>query len=442
MSETAPGANTGDHPDLPAGYTYLGQFLDHDITFDPTTLSEARVDPLALRNFRTPALDLDSLYGAGPIIQPYLYQRDFPFLFQPGATRGTPTTFALGVTPGLAHDLPRTGHGFAVIADPRNDENLIIGQLHLAFLLFHNKVVEGLERRAIPRRSPLRKTVFEEARDLVTWHYQWIVLHDFLPRIADASVIEGVRSEGSILPQICAARSGEPFIPVEFSAAAYRFGHSMVNSEYDYNRVFNHAVGRPATLQNLFDLSGRRGGKASVPIPSDWIIDWRRFFQFDTDMVPGKARLIDPYLSSGLKQIAMGANSHPIDLAVQNLKRGNSLGLPPGQSIARYLGYHPLCPSAIADSGPDGQVAAKYRLHIETPLWYYILKEAQLQTGGTGLGDVGSRIVAEVLIGLVESDQTSFLAREPDWQPTLGPKAGEFTIADLLAYVGDLNPVG
>jgi hypothetical protein len=435
MSEAAEGAVTGDHPDLPAGYLYLGQFIDHDVTFDPTTLSETRVDPLALHNFRTPALDLDALYGAGPAVQPFLYQRKNPALLQFGTTSLRPATNDPGARTALPFDLPRAPHGFALIADPRNDENLIVAQLHLAFIYFHNKVVRDLESGAIPRRSPVRKTLFEEARDLVTWHYQWIVLEDFLPKIVDPGEVARVRAEGSMLSRLCAACGWDPFIPVEFSAAAYRFGHSMINSKYEYNRVFNHATGRPATLKDLFDLSGRRGG--NVPIPSDWIIDWRRFFKIDPGMAPNNTRLIDPYLATELRSLFMGPQAKPLDLARQNLLRGNSLGLPAGQSVARLLKCPRLCPDEIAASLPDGKVAAEHGLHVESPLWYYILKEAQLRGHGLRLGPLGSRLVAEVLVGLIQSDRTSFLHRQPEWQPTLGAKSGEFGMADLVRVVID-----
>ena len=441
MNEDVPGVVTGDHPSLPAGYTYLGQFIDHDITFDPTSLREVQVDPLALRNFRTPALDLDSLYGGGPSVQPMFYQRQNNALFMPGTTSPNRGTNDPGVLPSQVHDLPRTAHGFAVIADPRNDENLIVAQLHLAFLLFHNQVVSGLEGGSIPRRLPGER-VFDEARQLVTWHYQWLVLEDFLPAVIDPNELNQVRARGSMLSRLAAARGSGAFIPVEFSAAAYRFGHSLVNSSYDYNRVFNHATGKPAALADLFDLTGRRGGRAKVPIPSDWIIDWRRFFALDRTLAPGKSRLIDPYLSLGLKEIAMGAGINPLNLAVQNLKRGNSLGLPSGQSIATSLRYDALDAADIAGSGPDGAVAANYELHKETPLWYYVLKEAQLKTRGVRLGPVGSRILAEVFVGLLEGDPSSFLSCEPDWKPSLGGHPGSFTFADLLQFVGDVNPVG
>src|SRR3712207_1382995 len=175
----APDDHTGDNENVPAGFTYLGQFIDHDITFDTTALQELIVDPLALRNFRTPMLDLDCLYGSGPVALPYIYDRADPDKFLIGRTSSNTPGGDPRVPTELPHDLARAPHGFALIGDPRNDENLIVAQTHLAFLRFHNKVVDWLREDPTRREAPLRKTIFEEARDTVIWHYQWVVVHDF-----------------------------------------------------------------------------------------------------------------------------------------------------------------------------------------------------------------------------------------------------------------------
>ncbi|WP_342087718.1 peroxidase family protein [Dyadobacter sp. OTU695] len=428
----------GDNPTLPAAYTYFGQFLDHDITLDTTSLQEILVDPLAVMNFRTPMLDLDSLYGSGPVANPFLYQRGNNDRFLIGTTSSLAPGGDPSVPVSLPHDLPRNSEGFALIGDPRNDENLAVAQLHLTFLKFHNKVVEGLLNKTIPRESPLRKSTFEEARDLVIWHYQWIVLHDFLPRILDPAQLNDVLVNGRRFYNV---NNGQPFIPVEFSVAAYRFGHSMVREAYNYNRVFGFGPGSvtPATLGLLFQFSGlsTRNPQGAVPIPSDWIIDWRRFLEIDPQIQPEFSRGINPQIIPQLHDIP-GLGS----LAVRNLKRGSSMGLPPGQSIARFMGFTPLSPDQIA-TGADGAVAKAHDLHLETPLWYYILKEAEIQGSSTRLGEVGSRIVAEVLIGLLEADSSSFLARKPEWVPTLGPAgSGIFTLADLVKFVDEINPIG
>ncbi|MBD2104768.1 heme peroxidase family protein [Leptolyngbya sp. FACHB-261] len=440
------GDRDGDNPSVPAGYTYLGQFIDHDITLDTTALKEVLVDPLAIQNFRTPALDLDSVYGSGPSGQPFLYDLDDPDQFLIGSTTavaadGRPSKEAIAAKP---NDLPRVSSGLAVLGDPRNDENLIVAQLHLAFLKFHNKVVQGIKNGSIKQSSPVRKTPFEEARDIVIWHYQWIVLHDFLRLILDIQQLDLVLKQGRAFYKPI----GEAFIPVEFSAAAYRLGHSMIRSVYDYNRVFttdqkSPGFITPATLDLLFAFTAKSGTKDDlfeIPVPSNWIIDWRLFFDLDAPVKVNPSRKLDPFLVNPLANLPNVPA--PSSLAVRNLLRGSSLGLPPGQSIARSMGLKPLKPAQIAE-GPDGAVAKQHNFHIETPLWYYILKEAQIQAGGRHLGQLGSRIIAEVFVGLLETDSSSFLSRCPDWKPTLPAKVpGTFTFADLLRFVDDLNPIG
>ncbi len=441
MNDAKPDSPQGDNANVPAGYTYLGQFIDHDITFDTTALQEIIVDPLAVRNFRTPRLDLDSLYGSGPNGQPYLYDLSDPELFLIGTTNEQPGGGDPGIPTKLPNDLPRAQSTLAIIGDPRNDENLIVAQLHLAFLKFHNKIVAGIRDGSITQESPIRKSPFEEARDLVIWHYQWIVLHDFLRRVLDTEQLDQVLKKGRRFFKF----DGEPFIPVEFSVAAYRLGHSMIRAVYDYNRVFTPRPGgaTPATLDLLFRFtakSGELGDFANIPIPSDWIIDWRRFFEIDPNVEVGLSRKLDPFLVDPLKNLPNVPE--PSSLAVRNLRRGRSMGLPSGQSIARFMKFKPLSKSDIG-KGPDGAVAKKHKFDVESPLWYYILKEAQIQGKGKRLGQVGSRIVAEVFVGLLEADSSSFLARNPEWQPILpAEKPGTFTMADLLKFVGDINPIG
>lgn len=433
----------GDNVDAPAGYTYLGQFITHDITFDPTTLQDAVTDPSALINLRTPCLDLDSVYKAGPAADPYLYQRQDRDLFLIGETSEKRGPVNESILPSLPFDLPRAANGYAIIGDPRNDENLIIAQLHLLFLRFHNKVVEDLRKGTIPRKSTSR-SIFEEAKELVTWHYQRIVLDDFLPLFLDRDQLKAA------LKKRCFYKPGDtPFIPVEFSAAANRFGHSMVRNAYDYNRVFRFPKNgvQPgytvvARLDLLFRFTGSSGPGNAVPIPSEWIIDWRRFFLLDDRVKVVSGRRINPFVSDFFHKIPPPPPPPFNSIVTRTLLRGRSLGLPSGQSVALYMGFTPLSENEIA-GGPDGKVAAKYGFHIESPLWYYVLKEAEIQGKGQRLGEVGSRIVSEVLIGLLENDSSSYLVRNPNWKPTLPSKVpGEFTMADLINYVGEPNPIG
>jgi hypothetical protein len=444
MLDKDPQGPKGDNDKIPAGYTYLGQFIDHDITLDTTSLQDALSDPLAIQNFRTPALDLDSLYGAGPVAQPYLYSREDSDQFAIGQTRrgrGDPT-----IPEGMPNDLPRASSLFALIGDPRNDENLVVQQLHLLFLKFHNKIIREIKAARIPRTAPFRKTIFEEARDLVVWHYQWIVLNDFLPKILDKKVLADVLTHGR--------RFYKPrkhaFIPLEFSGAAYRFGHSMVREAYEYNRVFttkrladDPPPRFPGTLALLFQFTGLSGlgQDDTAPTPSDWIIDWRRFFAIEGgDRKPGLSRAMDPLISGTMHKIP-AKPGETFSLPERNLLRGVRLKLPSGQSVARAMGFKPLTKAQISTED-DGKEAARLDLAEDSPLWYYILKEAEIQGEKKHLGQVGSRIVAEVFVGLLDRDPSSFRVRRPGWAPTLPRKdADDFTMADLVRFVGDISPI-
>ncbi len=443
MVDANPGDPNGNNPNVPAGFTYFGQFIDHDITLDLTSLGEKEKDPLGIENFRTPSLDLDSLYGLGPDGSPQLYARN-PVA---GEKHGPKFLIGKNFNSGegeFRNDLPRSPEGFALIGDHRNDENLLVAQTHLALLKFHNKVCDMLS--AAPNPPP---DVFQEARKLVTWHYQWIVLHDFVERITEPGIVAKILHDGRKFYRF----KRVPFMPVEFSAAAYRLGHSMVRQRYAHNRVFT-----AADFNLFFAFTGLSGGiigdLAPTPptpppntafprLPSNWIIDWRRFHELgDMGGAPvtmTASRRIDPFLVSSLHNLPGGGGN----LAFRNLKRGVMLGLPSGQDVARHMRIrNPLTPAEIA-SGSDGLVAKQQGLDRTTPLWYYILKEAQVKKGGLGLGPVGSTIVSEVFVGLVHGDQTSYLWREANWKPTLpSAVAGKFTFADLLRFVNDINPIG
>ena len=430
MIDDAAESPSGDSS-IPAGYTYLGQFIDHDITFDPTPIPDQRIDPAALRNFRTPKLELDSVYGLGPDAQPYLYSPEDDgkrFKLRIGETAvggGEP------IAGGMPNDLLRLEKD-AIIGDKRNDENLAVAQTHLAFIKFHNKIVDQLLAEGVDESH-----VFEEARRLVTWHYQWIVLNDFLPRILEPMVINDILVDGRKYYQPI---PGTTYMPVEFSGAAYRLGHSMVREVYSFNRVFTEGGLTPATLSLLFQFSGLSG--SNVPVPSDWIIDWSRFYDLGTmtsaNFKFNFARKLDPFAAPTLHAIPGGVGALP----ELNLHRGLRLELPSGQRIARHIGVAELSPDEI-ETGSDGAVAAAEGFLEESPLWYYILKEAQIRNNGQRLGAVGSLIVAEVFIGLLQSDVQSYLFQEPEWLPELSEQSdGKFEMADLLKFVDDINPIG
>jgi Animal haem peroxidase len=417
---------------IPAGYTYLGQFIDHDVTFDTTPQLRRDTDPRTLVNVRTPRLDLDSLYGSGPMDQPFLYDwgdsAPFPgvkLLVGENPPEDEVTKAALAKV-----DLPRNQQGRALVGDARNDENLIISQLHLLFIHFHNKVVDQLATGA---EHFERTELLEEAQRIVRWHYQWIVTHDFLPRIVGKKMADSVLqpSDGDAAPTVKRKFfkwADEPFMPVEFSAAAFRFGHSMVRDTY---RV-NDTAGVPIFLQG--NESGRHLGGLRR-LPDSLRIEWDQFFPTSSPMTAATANSrmdsmrIDERLAPRLRQVPPDRKA----LARLNLRRGHRLGLPAGPLVADAMGEARLSEKDLHLDGIDATTRGV--LVHATPLWYYVLREAaHLGDGGQRLGLVGGRIVAEVLAGLLEGDPSSYLHAEKPWKPDLGETEGSFTIRDLIRF--------
>jgi hypothetical protein len=413
--------------DIPAGYTYLAQFVDHDITFDPTSKLVGDNDPDALVNFRTPRFDLDSLYGSGPKDQPFLYDwssRDHP---------GTKLLVGCTVSDGaLVFDLPRNEQGRALIGDARNDEHLIISQLHLLFIRFHNSVVDHLSTRH-PAWGSTR--LFEEAQQQVRRHYQWIVMHDFLERIVGRPVAEAATAERWFYKW-----EDEPFIPVEFSGAAYRFGHSMVRPDY----TLNAHMPRPATIFADRDHAGELDHLGGFRrLPGVLAIDWAFFYELSAKQPLGTrshgierplaSRRIDTNFAGGLFNLPVNVAMQP-ELPRLNLLRGHALRLPAGSRVARAMCVKPL---ASEDLLRDVPANVRDAVRRAPPLWYYILCEANTERGNGGhhLGPVGGQIVAEVLAGLLEADPSSYLHAKAHWKPTL-PRAarGDFTMPDLVRF--------
>ena len=313
-------------------------------------------------------------------------------------------------------DLPRNSQNRALIGDPRNDENVIVNQLHLAFLKFHNAVIDHLSAK--PRTH--ENTLFREAQRVVRWHYQWIVLHEFLPLIVGRDVVDDILTYGRRVYKW----QNEPFIPVEFSVAAYRFGHTMVRGTYQLNGDFGAPIFDINTGGN--DPNDLRGGvRPESPGIFRRFVEWDRFFEFEkSSQTPQKSARFDTKLATPLFELT---GLEEGSLATRNLERGLAFGLPAGQDVARFLKQEIL-------SQRDLSELADYGFDTRTPLWYYILREADLIEEGERLGPIGGRIVAEVLIGLMQADNDSFLRRDPLWQPTeLGTK-GSFPMTDLLRF--------
>jgi heme peroxidase len=436
---------------IPALYTYLGQFIDHDITFDPVSLLTQFQDPDGLIDFRTPALDLDNIYGRGPSDQPYMYDG---LKFQLGDVltgSGLPN----------ANDLPRFA-GRALIGDPRNDENSIVSQLQGLFHRFHNRIVDdnpGLDFPALQQR--------------VRFHYQYMVLHDFLPRIVTDTVLNALQTGGRYDRTKLRFFHWKnfPFMPVEFSVAAYRLGHSMVRPGYRLNDAAD-------MLLPIFpdpSLPGSVGLTGFQTMAPGRAIDWGRFIDIDQRAYGGEgqdadnarrlqfAYRIDPSLVDPLAHLPPTvASDPPPSLPLRNLERAWRLGLPSGQAVARAMQLTPLADAdiligkavAVQDPGvtptPIAQIA-NGAFANNCPLWTYILAEAALdQTPVTipvsgpartvttpQLGLVGGRIVAEVIVGMMFGDPSSVLSLDPLWVPTTGPG---FALKDLVAYALGQGP--
>ncbi len=513
-----------DDPTVPAGFTYLGQFIDHDLTFDKTQAALGEnVSVEALIQGRSPALDLDSLYGRGPSNpEDQKFYLDGVRL-RTGPTAATPFPDAGTNADLIGFDLPRSGLGStksarrqAMIPDPRNDENLAVAQTHLAFIRFHNRMVDKLASKGIPSSM-----LFAGARRRVVKHYQWMVVTDFLPRIVDRTILHDVFKNGRKVFEIIPGREdydkldyyvdnnesqparphmwvrpGDmPTMPIEFSVAAYRLGHSMVRGAYQWNRVFRSGGPGPiATLDLLFNFSGTSGTLSPLPppspseppvdpddpeagdferLPTNWIADFRRLYNFGeagrNDLKVPEAdfnvtKRIDTLLVDPLKLLPLGSfdardlperpPEEQRNLAFRNLTRAQMVSLASGQQMAELMAacgidVTPLTEEQIINGNGGADLRGlspeqKSELSRNTPLWFYALREAELNNGR--LTGVGGRIVAEVFHRAIEGSQISIL-RQPWWRPSLGPDRNTFRMVDLMLFAFEgradlLNPLG
>ncbi len=457
-TESDPYGSNPDNATMTAGTTFIGQFTDHDITFDQTSLLGVPQDPLTSRNTRTPALDLDSVFGGGPGVRPDLYVDNDDGTVGPKMKIGTG---------GVHEDLPREendGSFPAIIADPRNDENMMVGGLHCAHILFYNRVLDELgdrDLRVFPcHQGDLRhrNTAFLLARQATLWHYQWLLVNEHLPQICGQEVVDDVLKRGN---RFYKPPAGDGFMPIEFSAAAYRFGHSMVRPSYRAN--FSSGTGDSSSPAKapffgvVFDpkegnTPGDRGDLlGGFPAPRRYI-GWQTFFDLgDGQVKPNKrvdAKVSKVLFDLPLPTIAPHTETAPLVLAQRNLLRQLTWGLPSGQDVAKAMREEPL------GKGDLQEIAGVYKpFGTSTPLWYYILAEGKARENGLHLGPVGGRIVAETLIGLLRADPNSYLSAFPRFKPFLGAdlKMGstpapevtgtkDYTRAHFLFYAGVVEP--
>lgn len=430
---------------IPAGYTYLGQFIDHDISLDLSRIPFTQIAATRgrFRNGRTPFFDLETLYGS-EIADPVTGVTRRDLMADDVNLRLGPTVSVTGLPDVFDNDLYRTPDGTPVAIDARNDENLIISQLQVAFIKFHNSIVRkfGLSGN----------DGFERARRLVIQHYQWVVLEDFIPKIVKCDVLAEARNG---VRMFYPGSLDESIMPLEFSVGAYRFGHSMIRNVYNWNdRITDDSIGSLTSINRLMRLNGRfrfdvHGTRS---LPNEWLINWRWFFDIDGSKHREPARFnyahaIDPSISSRLDSFAFDVAGGPggeLSLSALDLFRSRAVGLASGQAIAKRITNDEtsvLNPDVI---GHFTQLSG--RILNETPLWLYLLVEAASDSGGAKLGAVGSRIVAETFLELIARSEFSILGRDFKSDPDFLGTDGRFGMAELLTYAdlnGDLiDPVG
>jgi len=373
-----------------AGQPFFGQYLAHDLTADRSPL-RAHADIDALRNIRSPRANLEALYGGGPVGSPYLYDQ------------ADPAKLLLGAD---GRDVPRNQQGIALIGDPRNDVHAFMTGLQVAFIHTHNRLVDRLRADGVPESE-----LFDDARRALTWHFQWVILNDFLPNLVGSPMTQAVLRDDLRFYRVV----GDPFIPVEFADAAFRYGHSQIKGDYQLRRGGQRFPVFP-------DLAGFR------PLTPEHVIDWTLLFDVPGHPPAQRAKPIDGQLPASLIRLPESITgvvevSAYQSLAARDLQRGVGTALPSGEAVAHAVGVQPLTRHELALG--DWQ--------DETPLWLYVLREAAIRGDGDRLGEVGGRIVAEVIVGIIRHDPESYLTNDPSWRPTLpSHERGRFKIRDLL----------
>jgi hypothetical protein len=495
---------------IPAVYTYWGQFIDHDmtantdrpdkdgrpigdITKDPLTPVPATDVPGILVNLRRPTFDLDSVYGNGPGLDEHYCHVDAGGPDTPmydgirmrvGVNDDSPGIPGVKIPPveDLSRDLPRIGKlvsagimtfddvppglkGIPVdevdtrpfIGDLRNDENLIVAQFHLAVLRFHNKVVDKVEADPAAFGLPANACDadrFDVVQRLVRYHYQWLVVNDYLRTVTLPGIVDKILVGGTKKYQ--PLPNGDLFAPLEYSVAAFRFGHSMVRGGYDHNRNFGAPVPstvtpvqRFASFEDLFRFTGnghvleaditksrRNPFRGLKTLPFNWIIEWERMTNKSDPNEAHFARKIDTRLAPPILNMVNEGTAADIQddahtpvrkllrgLAVRNLLRGYLLSIPTGQAVADAMGVARLTEAELRKNNTDATNLALQGggFLVNTPLWFYILKEAEVRADGNSLGELGSRIVVETQVGIMKHDPNSYL-NDPDgpWDPSKG----------------------
>ncbi len=430
---------TDNNAEQEVGYTYLGQILTHDISLDLDSKLGESNDPTTIRNRATPWLDLDTIYEHDGNAAP----RD----------PDDRAKLLLGNHVGNERDFARTEEGRALIADRRNDENNNVAQLSAMLMAFHNRMVDDLRAEGSPGGD---ERLFQKARALTVQHWQSAVLNQFLPEFIDQALLDDTIANGPQYYSMSDANKG--MIPVEFSVAAFRFGHSNARGRYTLNENFDRV--------RMFPLSESELGRnllGNQIIPPERQIEWERFFDFnsfqgdlddDVDQFAGLqvGRKVDRFLARPMLRLPIGGPGLPdfildtentvaglpvVSLANISLFRSKAMGLPSGQDVAARMGFDPIPNEAFGLCDPGDPCAfGDLPLPVdidEAPLLLYLLEEARLQQEGEQLGQVGSRIMADVVIGLLLADPDSILRK-----PFVSPVTGDDVVfmEDMLLHLG------
>ncbi len=395
------GSDTEENGPASAGMTFLGQFIDHDITLDATSALGTRIVPSTIPNVRTPTLDLDCVYGAGPEATPFLYGS------------GDAEGMLVFGTAENAFDLARTSNGTALIGDPRNDENLLVSQIQGAFIALHNILMTmfanesdaqsdihdcarmGTAHDDWAQHVHPTQLSFEEVRRFVRMHYQWVVWNEFLPAFVDQSCLDEARINDLF-------GHDAAVMPVEFTGAAYRFGHATTQPGYRL-----HAGADPTSMTTLLGF-GRRDTASNI--------EFAQFFDIDGVGAP-KARPVGtsigapllslPFIHDEMELHDVGVTlplSQTQNLPLRNILRDRyTYQLMHGQKIAHDLNHRLGADIPILDV-PD--VLAHHGIQ-KTPLWFYCLQEGK-EFGHDKLAGVGGSIVSSVFARLLRLDPTTY----------------------------------
>jgi hypothetical protein len=375
-----------DSATISNGLSIFSQFMAHDCTFEVTSKFKG-IGGKSLENHRTYQMDLDCLYGQWT--QDFLYDADDRDKLLLGDRMEDDCER-------VWYDLQRNKQCKAIIPDARNDENIIVSRFQVLFIDLHNCMVDIA-------RKQCQKNIFEEARRQTIWIYHWLIVHEYLKKMLDPEIFEDILANGpKYFTDPC-------FLPLEFTGAAFRVGHSQTRQS---NRI------NVDTEKDLFELG--------VFTVMEHFVDWNYLFDMGNMKVQA-AKKIDTKIQKAFHDLPFIQSSvkRERSLVWRNLKRGVIYGLPSGEDVAYRMCIEPLKIKETEDL--DG-----------TPLWYYVLKEAEELNDGEYLGPVGSRLLGEVLYGIMKSHDWSYLKVHPKWEPPLHSKEKPFDFAALLRFLYDI----